>query len=83
MAANGFGGTLGQRVFFDVRVVNSLSQTYQGLFLQAFYKNIEDVKKRKYEQRIHEVEYGFFSPLILSTSGGLGPHSTLVYMCIA
>lgn len=36
-----------------------------------------------YDQRIHEVEYGCFSPLIFSTSGGLGPVSTLVYKRIA
>ena len=56
---------------------------YWRLSLQACYKKIEDVKKRKYEQRIHVVEYGCFSPLILSTSNGLGPLSTLVYMRIA
>ena len=35
------------------------------------------------DQRIHEIEYGCFCPLIFSTSGGLGPVSTLVYKRIA
>ena len=82
VAADCFWGTLGQRVFFDVTVITPLSQMHWGLSLQGCYKEIEDVKKRKYDQRICEVEYGCFSPLILSISSSLGPVSTLVYKCI-
>ena len=83
IAADGFGELRGQRVFFDVRVVNPLSQMYWRLFLQACCKKITNVKKRRYDERICEVEYGCFSPLIFSKSGGLGPVSTLVYKRIA
>ena len=41
------------------------------------------MKKRKYEQRIREVEHGCFSPLIFSTSGGCGPVSTLLIKRLA
>ena len=36
-----------------------------------------------YEDRIREVEYGSFTPLIFSCSGGMGPLATIVYKCLA
>ena len=36
-----------------------------------------------YEERVREVEHGSFSPLIFSTSGGMGPIATVVYKRIA
>ena len=43
----------------------------------ACYRANEEIKKRKYDQRIREVEHASFSPLIFSTSGGFGPISSL------
>ena len=37
------------------------------------YRLHENDKKRKYIRRIIEIEQGHFTPLILSTSGGMGP----------
>ena len=31
------------------------------------------------ERRIIEVEHGFFTPIILSTSGGWGPSATVAF----
>ncbi|KAL5486419.1 hypothetical protein EMCRGX_G018891 [Ephydatia muelleri] len=39
----------------------------------------ENEKKRKYDQRIREVEHASFTPLILSCTGGLGPQATTSY----
>ena len=72
-----FGVTDTSRLFFDVRVFCPLSSYYQSKSLQQCYKDNEALKKRKYEQRIREVEHGCFSPLIFSISGGCGPASTL------
>ena len=36
-----------------------------------------------YEDRIREVEYGSFTPLIFSCSGGMGPLATIVYKRLA
>ena len=83
VAADGFWGCPAQRVYFDVKVVNPLSQTYRGLSLQTCYKRAEDEKKRKYDQRVREVEFGCFSPLIFSTAGGFGPISSIVFKRIA
>ena len=40
-------------------------------------------KKREYDQRVREVEHGSFSPLVFSTSGGMGPTANVVYKRIA
>uniref|UniRef100_A0A1X7T6T1 Uncharacterized protein n=1 Tax=Amphimedon queenslandica TaxID=400682 RepID=A0A1X7T6T1_AMPQE len=60
-----------------VRVFCPLSSYYQSKSLKQCYRNNELLKKRKYEQRIREVEHGCFSPLVFSTSGGFGPVSAL------
>ena len=36
-----------------------------------------------YDDRIHEVKNGTFSPLIFSSSGGMGPSATVVFKLIA
>ena len=83
VTADGFWGTPGQRAFFDIRVVNPFSSTYWNLSLSSVYKRVEEKKKRKYDHRIRKIEYGSFSPLVFSTSGGLAPISSLVYKRIA
>ena len=82
VAADGFWGTLGQRAFFDIKVVNPFSSRYQNLSLSLVYKRVEEKKKRKYDQRICEIEYGSFSPLVFSTSNGLALIPSLIYKLI-
>ena len=40
-------------------------------------------KKRAYDQRIREIEHGSFSPLVFSTTGGMGTTATVVYKRLA
>ena len=40
-------------------------------------------KKRKYEERIREIEHGSFSPLVFTTAGGMGATATVVYKRLA
>ena len=63
VAAEGFWGYRSQRVYFDVRVFNPLSPSYQNQSLRSCYKTNEELKKRKYDQRIREIEHGCFHPL--------------------
>ena len=39
------------------------------------YNQHETQKKREYNQRVIQVEHGSFTPLVFSTSGGLGPEA--------
>ena len=43
------------------------------------YIHHERIKKRNYEQRINEIEHGSFTPLIFSTSGGMGKAASIFY----
>ena len=49
--------------------------------MDSIYKRAEEEKKRKYDQRVREIEHGSFAPLVFSTGGGLAPIQ--VYNCLA
>ena len=70
----------GQR---DVRVFNPCAPTYRNLTLKSCYIRVEREKQRKFDDRIREMEFGSFSPLIFSTSGGYGPIAPTVYKRLA
>ena len=55
ISAEGFWGHHYQHVFFDVRVFCPLSSTSSSQSLLACYRTNEEIKKRKYDQRIREV----------------------------
>ena len=76
ISAEGFWGDRFKTVYFDVRVFCPISATNMNKTLIKSYKDNEALKKRKYEQRLREVEHSSFSPLIFSTAGGCGPVAT-------
>ena len=49
----------------------------------AAYRKHETAKKREYAQRVREVEHGFFTPLVLSTTGGMAREATTFYKRLA
>ena len=51
--------------------------------LPQCYRQNELQKKRAYDQRVREIEHGSFSPLVFSTTGGMGTTATTVYKRIA
>ena len=73
MKAGGFW-TPGITAFFDVRVthVNSRSNHGQGKHTATIFKEQENEKGRKYNQRVMDVEMGTFTPLVFGTNGGMG-----------
>ena len=50
---------------------------------QSVYRCHEQLKRNAYEQRIREVEYASFTPLVMSLTGGLGPAATTTYKHLA
>ena len=78
VAANGFWGSRHQKVFIDVKVFNPNASSYRGSSLSSLYRRLEKEKRRKYEQRIHDVEMGYFTPLVFSTFRGM---STICTIC--
>ena len=79
VAAESFWSTDQQRAFFDVRVFNPFAQSHRSTSLSQCYKKHEQEKKRAYDERVREVEHGTFSPLVFSTSGGMGATANVVY----
>ena len=82
VVAEGFWNQ-GQQAYFDVKVFNPLAKTFSSTSLPQCYRRAELEKKRKYEERIREIEHGSFTPLVFSCSGGMGPLATVIYKRIA
>ena len=58
--------------YFDIRVCHPHADSNKDLTLKQLYKQQENEKKRKYASRILEYEQGTFTPLVFSTTGGMG-----------
>ena len=67
----------------DVQVFNPFAPSNRQSSLAAAYKSHEKEKKRAYRERIREVEYGSFSPLIFSVFGGMAKEATIFYKRLA
>ena len=83
VSAESFWGQDKRLAYFDIKVFNPLAATYASSPLAQGYRRTELDKKRKKDERIREVERGTFSPLVFSSSGGMGPTVTVVYKWIA
>jgi len=81
--ADGFWSCSQQSTYFDIKVFNPTSTSYLKKPLPSLYKTHEQSKRRDYEDRIINVEHGTFSPLVFSTSGGMGPTATTVFSRLA
>ena len=69
--------------FFDVRVFDPNAKRYECKTLQQCYREDEMEKKRKYNERIFQDEYGSFTPLVFSVNGGTGKEANKCYSRIA
>ena len=83
VAAHGFWGGRFEKAFLDVRVFNPSARSNRQTSLQAVYRRHEQEKKRQYEQRVREVEHATFTPLVLSSTGGMGKAATVFYKRLA
>ena len=66
-----------------VRVPHPNAPSNQPGRLSTAYKKHEDEKKRVYGQRVLEIENGVFTPLVLSTTGGMGREAQTFYKRLA
>ena len=63
----------------DVRVFNPNATRYAKQELSKTYQRNEKEKKRLYNERIMQVEYGTFTPLVMSATRGMGRESSKFY----
>ena len=83
ISANGVWGGRFEKTFLDVRVFNPLAPSNRNSSIAACYNKHEREKKRSYERRIREVEHASFTPLVMSTLGGMGREATVFYKRMA
>ena len=57
--------------------------TPSNLPLHSAYRRHDKEKRREYQQRVHEVENASFTPLIFTTTGGMGDAATQFYKRLA
>ena len=70
--------TNGQDAFFDVRVFYPFASSYRSQKLEV-YKRHEATKRLEHGRRIIDIEHGTFTPLVLTTGGGMARKATVFY----
>lgn len=82
VSARGFW-TRRQRAYFDIRIFDPMARCHRDLPLDAAHRRNEQEKLRAYEERIQNVDQGSFTPLVFTTSGGMGPRAQVFYARLA
>ncbi|KAG0712407.1 hypothetical protein GWK47_018535 [Chionoecetes opilio] len=72
--------TRGQRAFMDIRIFDPMAACPP---LEAAHQKNEQKKIRSYGDRIRNVDHGSFTPLVFTTSGGMGPKAKCFYSRLA
>ena len=73
-----------ERVFLDIRVFHAQAPSNRNhKTTTRMYRHHENLKKTAYNARVMEVEKGVFTPLVFSTTGGMGTEAEKFYKRIA
>ena len=80
--ARGSGGRR-QSAFLDVRVFHPNAPSYRNSSIPSVYRRHELQKKQEYGERVQEVEQASFTPLVFSTTGGMGGEALTFYCHLA
>ena len=72
-----------ERAFFDVRVFHAPAPSNMSKTIPQMYSSHELQKKRAYNSRVINVEKGSFTPLVFSTTGGMGMEAQKLFKRIA
>ena len=66
-----------------VRVFYPKASSYHSLSLKSAYKYQEEAKKRDYGHQVRDVEHGVFTPLVFTSTGGMGCEAAVFYRHLA
>ena len=72
-----------ERTFLDVRICHPNAASHLDSTPQQLYAEQEREKRGCYNDRVLQVEKGSFTPLIFTTTGGMGPESTRFHKRLA
>ena len=67
----------------DIRIFDPMAACHRDNTLDAAHKRNEQEKIRAYGERIQHVDHGSFTPLVFTTSGGMGPKAKCFYARVA
>ena len=68
---------------FDIRVTHPNCLSNLGKSPTEIYREHENLKQTEYEERVLQSEKASFTPLIFTTSGGMGPMCTSLFKRLA
>ena len=71
VSGNGVWGPL-EKTFLDIRVMHPNAPSYIEKNINQVYIKHEKEKKRMYNERVLQIEKGSFTPIVMSTFGGMG-----------
>ena len=80
ITADGFWGGRFERTLFDVKVFNLYAPSNHTPTLSSCYRKL---KKREYDLRIRQIEQASFTPIVLSSTGGMVSITTTTYKRLA
>ena len=72
-----------ERTFLDVKIFHPNCPSYANMEMEKAYVLHENTKKRKYKERVLNVEHGTLTPVVFSTTGGAGPEANSHHKRIA
>ena len=61
-----------EKTFLDIRIMHPNSPSYVNKPIEQVYVMHENEKKRAYNERVLQIEKGSFTPIVVSTFGGMG-----------
>ena len=83
VAMYGFWGGRFEKAYVDVRVLNPSTQSNRHGPLSATYRKHKQEKRRQYDQRVRNIDYTSFTPLVLLTTGGTRRAATTFHKRLA
>ena len=72
-----------ERTFLDIKIFHPNCQSYSNMDIEKAYVHHQNIKKHKYKERVLNVEHGSFTPVIFTTTGGVGPEANRHHKRIA
>ena len=73
---------IAQSIPFQISAIQ-FATSYQLVPVSTCYHRNEQQKRRAYDQWVHDVEMGCFSPLVFSVAGACGPTADVVLKRLA
>ena len=72
-----------EKTFLDIRVFHPNAPSYKNKSIEQLYTSHEQEKKRAYTERVLQVEKGSFTPIVMSTAGGMSKEAAKHHRRIA